>query len=708
MKKIISTLCVAILLFTVLSVGVAADASIHKAEPNGDYTQALSRELYTAARTISAKDLGLEYSLTGMTDLYCTENGEVYILLSIDSKVLVLNPDYTLKEVITARDADGMEINFAGAKGVFVDTNGDLYIADTDNGRILITDATGLYKDSWGLPDSPLIPDELHYQPTRFIKDKDGYAYVISLGCYYGALAYSPKNEFIGFYGANRVKATALDTISYLFDKLTSNETKKQASVKTLPYAFVDMALDPDNYLTVCSGMTSVNSNSAGQIRKVSSSGANILLRRDTDGNAAASDSFNFLETVISSKNLGRKRIQNLIAIDVNADDYIFALDGTYGLIYIYDNNCNMISTFGGGIGSGTELGKFKTPIAMAIQGTSLLVADEKAESVTVFEQNEFGALFFKAQQLTLNGDYQEAKPLWEQVLAQDSGCQLAYRGLANAAYSDKDYEAALVYAEKGLDYVTYDLAWQIVIKQYIADYFIWFFAGAVLLIIGVGVLMVRLKKRTQPLIQNTKVKTFLAVSAHPFRAFEDIKYKKQGSVLIALIILVLFFFSSALQATSTGFLFCKNSGQTYNVLFTLAQTVGLVLLWCFINWLVCTLFSGKGSLKEILIATVYPLFPLVIFTFIYVALSHILPLSGGALMNGIQTVIMIYTFYVLAVGMMAVHEYTFPKFLITGAVTIVGMILAICIAFIMLILLQQFWNFLYSIVMEVMFRPSF
>ncbi len=704
MKKIISALCVAILLFASSGIAASADSFTRKDEPNGSSTQALSRELYAATRTISAADLGLEDTLEEMTDLFCAANGEVYILLSKSSKIVVLNPDYTLKEVLTAHDADEMEIDFSGAQGVYVDANGDLYISDTLNARILVTDSTGLFKESWDLPDSPLIPDDFQYQPTRFLKDKDGYAYVISLGCYYGALAYSPEGEFMGFFGANRVTATALNTISYLYDMITSNDTKKEASAKVLPYSFLDMALDSDGYLTVCSGKTAVWSNGNGQIRKISSGGSNILLKRQSDGSTTAADSINFLEGYVASK-AGKNRVQDLAALDVSADDYIFALDKIYGLVYIYDNTCNRISTFGGGIGAGTELGEFVSPSAMALHGTSLLVADAKTEQVTVFEQTEFGSLYFKAQTLTLKGDYIESQPLWEQVIEQDASCQLAYRGLANAAYSSKDYRAALEYAEKGLDYPTYDLAWQILIKEFVARYFIWFFVGAILLLVGLGVLLVRLNKREQPLIQNEKVKALFGVSTHPFRAFEDIKYKKRGSLLIAAIIVVLFFFAKALEATSTGFLFCRNSSQTYNIVFTLAQTVGLVVLWSVVNWLMCTLFSGKGSLKEIVVVTAYSLLPLVIYTFIFVAFSHILPLSGGALMGGIQTVLLIYTFYLLSVGMMAVHEYTFPKFLLTSLVTLVCMVLAICIGFIVVILLQQFWNFLYSIFMEIVFR---
>ena len=705
MKKIISAICIAILLVAGSGIAVSADSFTHKVEPNSTNTQALSRELYAASRIISARDLGLEDPLEEMSDLFCTTDGSIYVLLSKDSKILVLNPDYTLKATIVAKDADGEEISFAGAQGVFVDTNGDLYISDTENARILVTDSTGLYKDSWGVPDSPLIPEGFNYQPTRFIKDADGYTYIVSSGCYYGALAYSPEDEFLGFYGANRVTATALNTISFLFDKLTSNDTKKAASTKTLPYSFVDVSIDSHGYLTVCSGRTAQYSNGSGQIRKISPGGSNILLKRELSGSAVAADSLTFLEAKVTTRK-GSVRVQNLVALDVDANDFIFALDQAYGLVYVYDNSCNLLGSFGGGIGKGSELGKFVSPSALTLQGDRLLVADFKGEHITVFEQTEFGALYMQAQTLTLQGDYAESKPLWNQVLAQDTSCQLAYRGLANAAYSEKDYDAALEYAKAGLDYATYDLAWQVQIKSFVSRYFIWFFVGAIALIVGGGVLLVRMKKRQKALIQNAKIKTLFSVVSHPFHTFEDIKYKSQGSVIIALILVLLLYIASSLEATSTGFLFCKNSDRTYNTLYTLASTIGLVLLWSIVNWLMCTLFSGKGTFKEVLIVTAYSLLPLIAYTFIYVGLSHLIPLSGGALLGGIRTVLLIYTFYLLSVGIMAVHEYTFPKFLITGVVTVVCMILAVFIIFMMVVLLQQFWNFVYSIYMEAVFRP--
>ena len=53
----------------------------------------------------------------------------------------------------------------------------------------------------------------------------------------------------------------------------------------------------------------------------------------------------------------------------------------------------------------------------------------------------------------------------------------------------------------------------------------------------------------------------------------------------------------------------------------------------------------------------------------------------------------------------MAIHEYDFPKFLLTSVVTCLLIFLVVFIGFILVILLQQFGNFLYSLFMEVVYR---
>ncbi len=677
---------------------------VHNDTASGATESGLTQEMYNASKVISAGSLGLEKSLSGISDICTDDNNNIYILVSDWSQIVILNSDYTLNKVLKILDEEGNEMSFMGASGLFVDKDGKIYVCDTDNSRILIVDFDGNLIETWGQPESDLIPEDFYYQPCKIVRTEKGYSYILSLGCYYGALLYSPENEFLGFYGANNVKATALDTLGYLWDRLTQTDAKKAFSAKKLPYSFVDLCLDAEDYVVTCTGATEVDTNGTGQIRKLSPGGENIMNKRKTDGTSVSANDVNFVEDKYTTM-YGIKRLQNIVSIDVDENNIIYALDSQRGFIYVYDEECNLLAGFGGGSDRTTYTGLFDSAKVLSLHGSNILVGDTDTNSVTVFELTDYGKLLKDAQLTYIKGEYAEGKVLWEKVRDRNQNCQLAYRGLAIAYLSEGDYENALECAEKGLDYTVYDLAYKQIRNQYILDNFGWMAAILVILIAGLITFFVIVKRKNIVLIKNIKVKTALASPIHPFSAFDDIKYKHRGSAVIALVILALFYIANVLKETSSGFMATNIDIHKYNTLFTLAETVGLVLLWAIANWLIASSFAGKGNFKEVLVATTYSIMPLVLFTFIRVIISHVISLSGLAVVDAIGTVVLIYTFFLLSVAIMTVHEYDFFKFMGTGIVTILFMVLIVFVMFLVGVLLQQVGEFIVSIFQEIFYR---
>ena len=664
----------------------------------------LSREMYSADRYITADSVGLSNAFDGLTDICYGNNDEVYILCGLNSRIVKLNSDYTFCRELSISDANGETVDFAGAKGIYIDKNENIYIADTEHGRIIITGNDGVVKEIWSKPESGTVPEDFVYQPTSVIRDEQGYTYILSLGCYYGALTYSPSGEFQGFYGSNTVNASALDTLEFLWEKLTGNDTKKSVSTKKLPYSFVDFALDKDGYMVICTGTTDGTTNGVGQIRKISPGGSDILYSSEQSGKSILSSTLNFLEDKVIKKN-NQSYPQNLMSIDVDKSGLIYAVDKTYGLIYIYDDGCNLLGAFGGGNGLGNKLGLFSTAESIAVNGDTVLIADSKNRSISVFKITEYGKALKVAQNLYLQGQYKEAEPYWEKILKLDSGNQLAYKGLAMVKYTDGDNNSAMEYAKKGLDYSTYNLAYQIELKNSIKEHF-GLITIVTLLIIGALIaVFVTVKKKNTVIIKNQTVSTSLGCVFHPFVSFNDVKYKKRGSLLCATVILGLFFVITILNETISGFLFSSYSPQSYNVFYSVVMTIGLVLLWSVANWLVGALFSGKGKLAEIYIVSCYSLIPIIVFKTVRLILTYVLPYSGMAVMDGIYVAILIYTFFILSVGIMTVHEYGFGKFIGTGLLTLFGMLLVVFILFMIIIQIQQLWIFICSIFMEVVYR---
>lgn len=670
---------------------------------DGSQTTVVSKAAYSPQIKITAETLGLKNKLEGLTDIYCTDDDKIYVLCSQSSRIIVIREDTTLEKEVLLTGDDGSEVSFDGAKGIYVDSGGNIYIADTNNGRIIIADSSGKVLKELPKPDSPLISDDFIYQPSRIVKDKENYTYVLSEGGYYGALVYSPDYEFMGFYGANTVSATVLDTLGYIWDKLTNNDEKKSVSAKKLPYSFVDLSTDNNGYIVTCTGATEEN-NGTGQIRKISPVGSNILLYKQSNGDYAASDKYVFPEEKVIRR-YNQSRTQNLTAVDVSRDNFIYALDKTYGIIYVFDNECNLINAFGGGLGQGNELGLFVSPESVAVNGDAIWVTDSGNNSVTVFKPTDYGAALKTAQSLYLDGEYEEAVPYWQEVLTFDNGNQLAYKGLAMVEYKAGNYKTALSYAKNSIDLTVYNLAYQALLKEFLSSNFIIILACCIIVVAGICVFTAAVKKQKIPALCNAKVHDYFGVAAHPFKTYENIKYKKTGSLLIAAISLFLFFASTVLKDTASGFLFTKVFKNEYNILNTLAQTVGIVLLWSLMNWLVASLFSGQGRLADVFTITAYALLPLVAYNILYTALSHVLPISGQGFLNAVYVIVLIYTFYLLCIGIMTVHDCNFFKFLLISAVTLFGMFLLVFILFMIIILVQQFGNFIYSIFMEVAYR---
>ena len=120
---------------------------------------------------------------------------------------------------------------------------------------------------------------------------------------------------------------------------------------------------------------------------------------------------------------------------------------------------------------------------------------------------------------------------------------------------------------------------------------------------------------------------------------------------------------------------------------------------------LIASLFAGKGRFKEVFVATNYCLIPIIFYNFIRTILSYVMPLSGKGFLDGVYVVLIIYTVYLLCVAFTTIHDYSVSKLIGTTLVTIFGMILIIFVIFMIVILLQQLGDFVYSIFVEVVYR---
>jgi sugar lactone lactonase YvrE len=707
-KRIFALIAIAALVFSVASSAAENQAPsnsfTHWDTVSGQSKTVYMRDVYAPSAVVSAFSLGLDEGFDELRDIDCDELGNAYALTG-DGRVIVFDRDLSFSREYTLIDESGERIDFTGASGIFALSSSEIYIADTEGEQVLKGDQSGRLTQVLVLPDSALIPSDFRFRPIAVSRDSKGYVYVLAEGSYYGALLYDPAGTFVGFYGANAVKTSALTTISYLWDMLLQNDTKRGKTAKTLPYQFADICVGPEDFVyTVTGQVMSWSGNVTGQLRMLSPGGSNILYKTRPDGTRAASDGINFGES--DSFVRGHKSVQqNFLSVQTDERGHIYALDKTLGLIYIYDSGCNLLTAFGGGFGQGEQAGFFTAPAALALDGNRLLVADSVRNTVTVFERTDYGRMLLAAQRLTLDADYAGAKPLWEAVLAGDAGSQLALRGLAKAAFAEENYQLARDFAKRSHDPVTYGQALAKLQNAFITRNFIWLFPLLLLLLAALTAFAVTVSKRKIVLVSNVRLRVLLGEIIHPFRSFQDVKYKGLGSVPLAVGMTALFFVSSALSVTCGDFRFTSFDISSYNSLFQLVQTIGLVALWTLANWSVSVLQQGKGKLREVFTVTAYGTLPLILYNFISIPLSYVITSPGSALISGLFTMTLILTGIILCIGLMTIHDFSFPRFLFTSAITLAFMLLTVFILFMLGMMLSQLGTFIADVFMEAVYR---
>ncbi len=666
-----------------------------------------NRPIYTVDTALDFTAMGVGEQLKQITDVFCDSKGYTYILDGGKSQIIILDNNYLPVNVITGikkpTEASAEEqtaeiteetteitneelISFTDSKGLFVDENGIIYIADTLNARILTADSEGNYVGEYFLPESKLIPSNFEYKPIKVAKDSRDYLYVLSDGSYYGAILYSPDGEFLGFYGANTVKNSVSEAISGFIGGLFLNNEKRAQLESSLPFQFTDLCVDKTDFIYTATGNTAKKQRETqtGQIRKLSPGGSDVF----------NSDGINFGDSPASLKN------QDILGVDVDDGGYVYALDSTYGHIFVYDQFNNTIGVFGCGTREGIQDGSFTNAVAIAVNGEDVLVADGTLNTVSIFKITEYGRKLKIAQELVNEGDYISAKPLWEELFKTDKQNQLIYVGLAKSYYDEGDYDKALEYSKLGYDRDTYALAFGLVRNEFLSKYFTILVLGAVAIIVLIVLLFKWLKKKNIKLLPEN-VKTAISVLRHPGDTFADIKLKQKGSYLVAVGILFLYYVTSILSVMYGGFCYEGYDPSTFNALLTLLRSVGIVVLFTVCFWAVSTLMHGQGKMGEIFITVCYSFQPMIIANAVYLVLTNVMLPNEIAFLNLFMTVMTIYTGLLLFIGLMRISDYEFGKLIGVGLLSIVGIVIVLFIGIVVVLLLQLLWGFLLTVFQE-------
>lgn len=633
-------------------------------------------------------------------DLFIDSQDRMYVADTGNSRIVIFKPDGKFDRILPALQGKPL----SSPQGVYVSDKGDIYVADTGNARVVMLNQQGSLLKEYKLPQSRFISKSYRFEPVKLGVDKRGYLYIVSLGSYNGLLQLDPDGGFVRFFAANEAPFTLLDSIKR---KLYSQEMYEKQAAK-LPPAINNINIDKTGFVYTVSYGAEMTT---GQVKKLNSAGHNFL-GADTS-NGEANNKFGELRFKGATE-----QIANLTDIAIDSSGNFSVIDSTSKVVSQYDAFGNLLFFWSGDASPNTtQLGIVKSPGAIDINSKNeIFILDNNANLIQQFRQTEFGALVYKANNLTIDGKYTDAAPLWREVLHLNAYYTPAMIGLAQAAYSRGDYEEAKkMYFDAGIQEGFSNSFWQLRLA-WLQDKFGLFmniFIALVALYLINKIAVKRYPALKKLRLSNIRIRNrFLGqlrhsfyLLRHPVDGFYALRHERKGSYLSALVIMILAYISYAVSRTYSSFSFNVEAIKTPGAMTVFLQFFIVWIAWVISNYLVSSIMRGEGRFTDVFVGSAYALVPFIVIGLPLTLISNGMTLTENSIYQFLHQGMYVWVFLLLIWKVMTVQNYSVGETVVNLLYTAGTMIIIGVLCFIVFGLSTELRSFIYSIVQEVSVR---
>ena len=401
---------------------------------------------YVPDGLVSGATLRFEGALVGAfrnpQDLCVSPDGDVYIADTGNNRIVVLAQDLkTVRRIITGFEAEGAAQTFSAPSGVAISEKHRLYIADSLNRRIVVLEPDGTFVKYVKNPQSEVLDEGYVFTPLRVSVDYADRVYVIAQNMFQGIMVFSEEGVFTGFFGTISVKISLWEKF---WRKLATKEERGKQQL-FIPTEFTGIDVDDEGFVYA----SNKDTDGLQAVRRLNPKGEDVI-RRGPHANLGGDRVFGSVGNYAGPS--------QIVDVVYRGHGTYSLLDSRRGRIFTYDHEGNLLYIFGG---IGSQAGTFLTPTAIEQLGSRLLVLDSQQGNLTVFAQTEYGSLINRAVALRFDGDETQAVPLWQEVLRLDEINELANTGIGKAYLSAGDNENAMLYLRRGMNREYYSVAFK-------------------------------------------------------------------------------------------------------------------------------------------------------------------------------------------------------------------------------------------------------
>lgn len=432
---------------------------------------------YVPQSTISGISLGIG-AFSKPQDICVAPDGDLYVADTGNNRIVVI--DKQTKAVVKILDSfenQGTTDTFNAPTGVCVSENNHLYIADRENKRIVVLDLKGALVKIVKDPQSDVLGENFVFKPLKISVDYADRIYCIAQNMFQGIMVFETEGEFSGFFGTINVSLSLWEK----FWKKVATKEERENQTLYIATEFTGMDIDEDGFVYA------TNIDEAGEqgVRRLNPRGEDVIKkgRNEHVGGDLWSGG--------AGAYAGASQITDVV---YRGHGIYSLLDRKRGRIFTYDHEGNLLYIFGG---LGTQQGTFSTPSAIEQWDSQVLVLDASRNEIYCFASTEYGSLINEAVALRHDGDEALAVSLWERVLELDENNELANTGIGKAYLSAGDNKLAMKYLKLGMNRDYYSVAFKRYRSEILRQYLGYVLTGSVCIVIGVW-LFLKIQERKE------------------------------------------------------------------------------------------------------------------------------------------------------------------------------------------------------------------
>ncbi|MBR3108871.1 MAG: hypothetical protein IKH30_17055 [Clostridia bacterium] len=665
-----------------LSVLLAAGACPALAQmPYKTFTLGVNKELVetqTAYEPVRSMTRFGDETLKDPQDLRMGPDGNLYIADTGNKRVLVVSREGELIREIKDKK------NFKTPSGVNVDAEGNIYVADESSRAVLVYSPEGKLIRTWTKPAHPLFGDTAPYKPRKVVIDKRGNLYICSKGNTNGIVQISPagEGEFLGYYGANQSSVTLLTAIK----KAVFTDEQLSSMAGIVPISVENICIDEKGMVYAVS-----QTNDERSLRRLNVAGRNTM----------TPDYWTELTT----------------AVAVTQEGSVFTANAN-GRIVEYTSEGDMLFVFGAFDRGDQRVGTFKSVTGLVVDEEYRLYAlDSVLCSIQVLEPTEFTSLVHEAFALFQDGKYAESKVPWAEVQRMNSLFTYANTGMGEALYREGEYAEALEnFRNSGNRQGYSDALWELRSNWLHTNVGTILIALAALAVCVQAVKAVNqktgflnplgcLKQKIAGIRLVSQTGWAFRMLKNPYDCCYGIKHEGRAGYVSAVLILVICFALSVISKYFSGFLFKTVLEGQFEVLndgITFFCAWLLLVICCY---LVCTIKDGEARFKDLFIGSAYILAPMIVFLPIRILLTNALTYNEAFFITLIDVISYGWTGLLILLMIMYLNDYSFRRTLSIVILTLFTVLVTVALLFVIYVLIVQLVNFISGIYGEVVYR---